>query len=59
MLNSTNFLNLEPYDGCRFFEDRALYIPEPVYKPLRKLNLTDSFMFAQVMAEPEILKEFL
>lgn len=70
MLNSTNFLNSEPYDGCRFFEDRELYFSEPVlsgidnaigpvYKPLRELNLTDSFMFAQVMAEPEILKEFL
>ena len=31
----------------------------PAFKPLRELNLTNSFMFAKVMSEPKVLKEFL
>ena len=57
------------YDSCKAFENGSGYSPDPEngiaasgssdIVPLSKLNLTHTFMFAKVMTDPEILKEFL
>ena len=56
---------------CKAFEDHAPYSPEAApapsenydkdlsFKPLRELDLKDNFMFAKVMSDKSILKEFL
>ena len=69
MNHTLNIAAAPNFGCCKVFEDDIVYSPECAANaenygdsgivPLSKLNLTHTFMFAKVMSDPEILKEFL
>ena len=66
MTEKTIFSEAYTNDICKVFEDNVRY-DAPLststdnggFKRLKDANLSDNFMFAKVMSDPTILKEFL